>query len=51
MSAELGLKHMHVSTKGMTLAAMVSPHVTSSFPIFFSHFFDSWKQHWSGEGG
>jgi hypothetical protein len=22
MSAELGLKHMHVSTKGMTLAAM-----------------------------
>jgi len=28
-----------------------SPQITSSAPICFSHFFDGWKQHRSGEGG
>jgi hypothetical protein len=36
----------------LKLALMVSsPRITSSAPIWFSHFFDSWKQHRSGEGG
>jgi hypothetical protein len=29
----------------------VSPRITSSAPICFSHFFDSWKQYRSGKGG
>jgi len=29
----------------------VFPQITSSAPIWFSHFFDGWKQHRSGEGG
>jgi hypothetical protein len=28
-----------------------SPQIISSVPICFLHFFDSWKQHRSGEGG
>jgi hypothetical protein len=28
-----------------------SPQITSSAHIYFSHFFNSWKQHRSGEGG
>ena len=28
-----------------------SPQIISSVPICFSHLFDSWKQHRSGEGG
>jgi hypothetical protein len=39
MSSELSLKNTDtVSTMAMTVAAMVSPQITSSAPICFSHF-------------